>query len=187
MRGLACQGREEAAVAQVFVPPEPVSALRCPSATPCQGPRQRRGDLHTRWPAPKSSLMTKPTQRNEATSCERVRMTTAEATVRALIVHGIDTIYALPGIHNDPLFDALFRASDQIRTIHTRHEQGAAYMALGAAPRNRKAAGLCRRARARPAQFGGRAAHRLWDERAGAWAGRANFSIRHRPRARTPA
>jgi acetolactate synthase-1/2/3 large subunit len=60
-------------------------------------------------------------------------MTTAEATVRALIVHGIDTIYALPGIHNDPLFDALFRASDQIRTIHTRHEQGAAYMALGAA------------------------------------------------------
>ena len=62
-----------------------------------------------------------------------IRMTTAEATVAALIAHGIDVIYALPGVHNDPLFDALFKAADRIRTIHTRHEQGAAYMALGAA------------------------------------------------------
>jgi acetolactate synthase-1/2/3 large subunit len=60
-------------------------------------------------------------------------MTTAEATVAALIAHGIDTVYALPGVHNDHLFDALFRAGDAIRTIHPRHEQGAAYMALGAA------------------------------------------------------
>jgi len=60
-------------------------------------------------------------------------MTTAEATVAALVAHGIDTIYALPGVHNDHFFDALFKASDRIRTIHTRHEQGAAYMALGAA------------------------------------------------------
>src|SRR5260221_6885175 len=62
-----------------------------------------------------------------------VRMTTAEATVGALIAHGIDTVYALPGVHNDPLFDALFKAGDHIRTVHTRHEQGAAYLALGAA------------------------------------------------------
>jgi acetolactate synthase I/II/III large subunit len=61
------------------------------------------------------------------------RMTTADAVVAALLAHGIDTVYALPGVHNDPLFDALFRAADRIRTIHTRHEQGAAYMALGAA------------------------------------------------------
>ena len=60
-------------------------------------------------------------------------MTTAEATVAALVAHGLDTIYALPGVHNDLLFDALFKASDRIRTVHTRHEQGAAYMALGAA------------------------------------------------------
>ena len=60
-------------------------------------------------------------------------MTTAEATVAALIAHGLDTIYALPGVHNDVLFDALFKAADRIRTVHTRHEQGAAYMALGAA------------------------------------------------------
>ncbi len=60
-------------------------------------------------------------------------MTTAEATVEALIAHGLDTIYALPGVHNDVLFDALFKASERIRTVHARHEQGAAYMALGAA------------------------------------------------------
>jgi acetolactate synthase-1/2/3 large subunit len=62
-----------------------------------------------------------------------VRMSTAEATVAALIGHGIKTIYALPGVHNDHLFDALFKVRDAIRTIHCRHEQGAAYMALGAA------------------------------------------------------
>jgi len=60
-------------------------------------------------------------------------MTTAEATVATLTAHGIDTIYALPGVHNDYFFDALARADDRIRTVHTRHEQGAAYMALGAA------------------------------------------------------
>lgn len=60
-------------------------------------------------------------------------MTTAEATVAALIAHGLDTIYALPGVHNDVLFDSLFKAGDRLRTVHTRHEQGAAYMALGAA------------------------------------------------------
>src|SRR3984885_14191551 len=60
-------------------------------------------------------------------------MTTAEATVASLIAHGITTLYALPGVHNDHLFDALFKASDRIAVVHPRHEQGAAYMALGAA------------------------------------------------------
>jgi len=61
------------------------------------------------------------------------KMTTAEATVATLLTHGLDTLYALPGVHNDHLFDALFKAADRIRTVHSRHEQGAAYMALGAA------------------------------------------------------
>ena len=74
--------------------------------------------------------MRKPTQKAHQAATP---MTTAEATVAALIAHGIDTIYALPGVHNDHLFDALFKAGDAMRTIHTRHEQGAAYMALGAA------------------------------------------------------
>ena len=60
-------------------------------------------------------------------------MSTGEATVASLIAHGLDTVYALPGVHNDHLFDALQRAGDRIRVVHARHEQGAAYMALGAA------------------------------------------------------
>ncbi|MFD2180937.1 thiamine pyrophosphate-dependent enzyme [Rhodoplanes azumiensis] len=59
--------------------------------------------------------------------------TTADAAVAALLAHGIDTLYAVPGVHNDPLFDALFRNAERIRTVHARHEQAAAYMALGAA------------------------------------------------------
>lgn len=60
-------------------------------------------------------------------------MTAAEATVAALIAHGVGTVYALPGVQNDFLFEALYAASNRLRTLHTRHEQGAAYMALGAA------------------------------------------------------
>jgi acetolactate synthase-1/2/3 large subunit len=61
------------------------------------------------------------------------RLTTAEATVETLIGNGIDTVYALPGLHNDALFDAFHGAQDRLRVLHTRHEQTAAYMALGAA------------------------------------------------------
>ena len=60
-------------------------------------------------------------------------MTSADAIVRSLIRHGIDTAYALPGLQSDPLFDAFFRAADRLNVIHPRHEQAAAYMALGAA------------------------------------------------------
>jgi acetolactate synthase I/II/III large subunit len=60
------------------------------------------------------------------------RSTTAAATIQGLLRHGIDTLYALPGVHNDPLFDAAHGAPG-LRVIHTRHEQTAAYMALGAA------------------------------------------------------
>jgi acetolactate synthase-1/2/3 large subunit len=60
-------------------------------------------------------------------------MSTGEATAATLIAHGLDTVYALPGVHNDHLFDAFHRAGNALRIIHTRHEQGAAYMALGAA------------------------------------------------------
>ncbi len=61
------------------------------------------------------------------------RRTTAEAVVAALAAHGIDTVYGVPGVHNDALFDALYRARNQVRMLHARHEQTGAYMALGAA------------------------------------------------------
>ena len=60
-------------------------------------------------------------------------MTTAEAATEALLTHGIDTVYGLPGTHNDDLFDAFYGARDRLRFIHARHEQGGAFMALGAA------------------------------------------------------
>ncbi len=61
------------------------------------------------------------------------RRTTGEAVVEALLAHGIATLYALPGVHNDHLFDAIARSDGRMRVVHTRHEQTAAYMALGAA------------------------------------------------------
>ena len=61
------------------------------------------------------------------------RKTTAAAVVDTLAAHGIDTVYGVPGIHNDPLFDALHGARGQVRMLHARHEQTGAYMALGAA------------------------------------------------------
>jgi acetolactate synthase I/II/III large subunit len=67
-------------------------------------------------------------------------MTAAEAVLATLVAHGLDTVYALPGVQNDLLFEALFKFSDRLRTVHTRHEQGAAYMALGAALATGKAA-----------------------------------------------
>ncbi len=57
-------------------------------------------------------------------------MTGGEVMVRAAEANGVDTVFGLPGAQIYPLFDALKR-SDRIRTITTRHEQGAGYMAMG--------------------------------------------------------
>jgi acetolactate synthase I/II/III large subunit len=56
-----------------------------------------------------------------------------DAVVRSILAHGVSTIYALPGVQSDHLFNAMFDAGDALTVVHTRHEQGAAYMALGAA------------------------------------------------------
>ncbi|HAA91013.1 MAG TPA: thiamine pyrophosphate-binding protein [Rhodospirillaceae bacterium] len=69
-------------------------------------------------------------------------MTGGQAIVRTLTNHGIDTIFGLPGVQLDNTFDALYEAKNQLRTIHTRHEQGAAYMALGYAQASGKV-GAC--------------------------------------------
>ena len=71
------------------------------------------------------------------------RMTTGEAVVSSLLAHGIDTVYALPGVHNDHFFDALYKAGNRVRVLHTRHEQGCAYMALGAALATGKPQAYC--------------------------------------------
>ena len=77
--------------------------------------------------------MAKPRKSNTKTKQAAVDMSTGEAVVAGLLAHGLSTVYALPGVHNDHLFDAFQKASDRLSVVHTRHEQGAAYMALGAA------------------------------------------------------
>lgn len=59
------------------------------------------------------------------------RMTGGRALVEMLQRHGVDTLFVLPGVQNDGLFVALHDYGGGIRVIHTRHEQGAAYMAMG--------------------------------------------------------
>ena len=58
-------------------------------------------------------------------------MTGGEALVEMLRRHGVDTVFALPGVQNDALFAALYDARNAIRVVHPRHEQAAAYMAYG--------------------------------------------------------
>lgn len=64
------------------------------------------------------------------------KMTGGRALVEMLRRNNIDTLFVIPGVQNDGLFSALFDFNKEnpdraIRVIHTRHEQGAAYMALG--------------------------------------------------------
>ena len=76
-------------------------------------------------------------------TADRAPRTTAQIVIERLIAHGIDTLYCLPGVQNDAFFDALFTETNRLRPIHTRHEQGAAYMALGAAMATGKPAAYC--------------------------------------------
>ncbi|MCH9662391.1 MAG: TPP-binding protein [Gammaproteobacteria bacterium] len=59
--------------------------------------------------------------------------TVASFVIDTLIDNGMDQLYCLPGVQNDDFFDALYDKQSELSPIHTRHEQGAAYMALGAA------------------------------------------------------
>lgn len=59
------------------------------------------------------------------------RMTGGKAVVKALIGHGVDTIFGLPGVQMDALYNALYDEGNAIRVLHTRHEQAAGYMAFG--------------------------------------------------------
>ncbi|WP_198014596.1 thiamine pyrophosphate-binding protein [Salipiger mucosus] len=64
-----------------------------------------------------------------ATALER--KTGGNRAVEALRAQGIDTVFALPGVQLDPLFNAFHDAGDGLRVIESRHEQGVAYMAFG--------------------------------------------------------
>jgi len=55
--------------------------------------------------------------------------TGGEAIVSALVAHGVDTVFGLPGAQIYGLFDAFHRA--QLKVIGARHEQACGYMAYG--------------------------------------------------------
>lgn len=59
------------------------------------------------------------------------KMTGGEAIVQSLLLHGVDTVFGIPGVQTYGLFDALYGARDRIRLIGPRHEQATAYMAFG--------------------------------------------------------
>jgi acetolactate synthase-1/2/3 large subunit len=65
------------------------------------------------------------------TTDRRERMTGGEAIVRSLLAHGVDTMFAIPGVQTYALFDALQRAGSRVKVIGPRHEQTTAYMAFG--------------------------------------------------------
>ena len=56
-------------------------------------------------------------------------MTGAQALIKCLEAHGVEYIFGLPGGSAIPIFDALYESN--IKTILTRHEQGATHMADG--------------------------------------------------------
>lgn len=59
------------------------------------------------------------------------RMTGGEALARSVLAHGVDTVFGLPGGQTYGLFDGLAQSRRPTEVINSRHEQGAAYMALG--------------------------------------------------------
>ena len=58
-------------------------------------------------------------------------MTGAQALALQLRSEGVDTIFALPGVQIMAAFDALYDVQNDIKLIHTRHEQATTYMADG--------------------------------------------------------
>lgn len=64
-----------------------------------------------------------------------------EAMIRSAIANGIETIFGLPGVQTYPMFNAIGRFG--LELITSRHEQGAAFMAMGYAEALGKPGALC--------------------------------------------
>jgi acetolactate synthase-1/2/3 large subunit len=66
----------------------------------------------------------------------------AEIVVQSLVNHGVDTIFAYPGVASIPLHQAFTRFRDKVRVILPRHEQGGGFAAQGYA-RSTGKIGVC--------------------------------------------
>ncbi len=56
-------------------------------------------------------------------------MTGGEAIIESVVANGVDTIFGIPGAQIYPLFDGIYK--HKLKLIVPRHEQAAAYMAMG--------------------------------------------------------
>ena len=72
-------------------------------------------------------------------------MTTSIAThiLDGMRQSGIRQLFCLPGVQNDDFFDAVVDARDWLEVIVTRHEQGCAYLAMGAAMATGRPTAMC--------------------------------------------
>ena len=60
-----------------------------------------------------------------------MKITGAEAVIKVLLEHGVDTVFGYPGGTAIILYDELYKYSDKIKHVLTAHEQGAAHAADG--------------------------------------------------------
>lgn len=58
-------------------------------------------------------------------------LTGGKAVIEALKANGVTTVFGIPGMHNLPIYDALYHEGPAMRHILARHEGGAGLMANG--------------------------------------------------------
>ena len=68
---------------------------------------------------------------------------TAEIVVDSLIGAGIDTLYCLPGVQNDPFLDAVWHRKEELKPIHSRHGRWNAIANRPGTKRDRQAGRPC--------------------------------------------
>ncbi len=60
-----------------------------------------------------------------------LRISGAEAIIHCLLAEGVDVLYGYPGGAIMPVYDELYKFSDRLKHVLTRHEQAAAHAAQG--------------------------------------------------------
>ncbi|WP_204336042.1 biosynthetic-type acetolactate synthase large subunit [Leptobacterium flavescens] len=65
------------------------------------------------------------------TQATTIRISGAEAVIRCLLEEGVNLVYGYPGGAIMPIYDELYKFSDHLHHVLTRHEQGATHAAQG--------------------------------------------------------
>lgn len=88
--------------------------------------------MHNRLIAQQSIIMNTPSLSVEKKPEKKaIRVSGSEAVLLCLIEEGVDVVFGYPGGAIMPVYDELYKYSDRLRHILTRHEQGAAHAAQG--------------------------------------------------------